>query len=151
MVKTLGLLALLALAPAPASAQPLDQVASQPLPLRDPVKELNAAEEAVERGHSADAYAARGDAKRSLGRPYEDFVADYAEAARRDPNKYGEKFRGVMEQHESELKRQVKKYGRGTPGDKDSNFLAKILFVIVLIPLLVIAGLVLLRGRSGAP
>lgn len=154
MVKGLGLLGLsalmppLALAPAPTRAQPLDQFAGQPLQSRDPVKELGAAQDAVNRGGGADAYAARGDAKRSLGRPFQDFVADYAEAARRDPKKYGEKFRGIIEQQESETKRQVKKYARGTPGEKDANFLSKILFVVALTPLVLVAGLVLIRGRA---
>ncbi|HXT01431.1 MAG TPA: hypothetical protein VN915_12195 [Elusimicrobiota bacterium] len=149
MVKALGLAALLALAGAPprASAQQA-AVGTKPLELRDPAKDLQAAEEAIARGGGADAYAARADAKRSLGRPFQEYIVDYAEAARRDPKKYGEKFRGIMEQQESETKHEVKRYKSTAAGQKDANVLTKLLFIPALAILLLIASLVLIRGRA---
>lgn len=151
MVKALGLLALLALTSAPARADASDVFTAQPLQLRDPAKELRDAENAVRHGGGADAYAARGDAKRSLGRSFEDYIKDYAEAARQDPKKYGEKFRGAVEMQESQTKREAKKFSRSaSAGDKDANVLAKIMFACALAVLVFIASIVLIRGRAGS-
>lgn len=147
-MKALGCAAWLALAAAaPALAQQAT-VETKALQLRDPRQELRKAEDAVKRGGGADAYAARADAKRSLGRPFQEYIVDYAEAARRDPKKYGEKFRGVMEQQQSETKHEVKKYKSTAAGQKDANILAKMLFVPAIAVLLFIAILVLTRGRA---
>jgi len=149
MVKALGLAALLALTAAPPAAAQQATVETKALQLRDPAQELKTAEEAVAKGGGADAYAARADAKRSLGRPFQEYVVDYAEAARQDPKKYGEKFRGILEQQESETKREVQKPRHSAAaGQKDANILAKILFFCALSVLLFIAGIVLVRGRA---
>lgn len=149
MVGALGLLALLALAPAPASAQASDVFSSQPLQLRDPVKELHDAQNAVDHGGGADAYAARADAKRSLGRPFDDYVKDYAEAARQDPKKYGEKFRGILEQQESQTKRGAPKPKfKSAAAEKDANMLAKIMLACMLVLLVFLSAMILIRGRE---
>ena len=61
---------------------------------------LDDAEIALSRGGGADAYIARGDAKHALGRPLEEVIADYAEAAKLDP-RYIEKYKGLIAQKES--------------------------------------------------
>jgi tetratricopeptide (TPR) repeat protein len=62
---------------------------------------LQDAEIALSKGGGADAYAARADAKRALGRPVDEAIADYAEAAKLDP-RYLEKWKGLIAQKESE-------------------------------------------------
>ncbi len=56
---------------------------------------------ALAKGGGADAYAARADAKRALGRPIDEAIADYAQAAKLDP-RYIEKWKGLIAQKESE-------------------------------------------------
>jgi len=150
-VKALGFAAFLALAAAAPRAAAAQQAAieTKPLQLRDPAQELSQAENAVAKGGGADAYAARADAKRSLGRPFQDYVVDYAEAARLDPKKYAEKFQGILEQQQSETKHEVKKYRHAaSAGQKDANVLAKLLFAPAFLFILFVAGLVLARGRA---
>jgi hypothetical protein len=149
VVEALGLLALLALAPAPASAQASDLLTSTPLELRDPVKDLRAAQNDVDHGGGADAYEARADAKRSLGRPFDDYVKDYAEAARQNPKKYGEKYQGILDQRRSETEKGFGKPSRAaSAGDKDANIMSKVLLAAMLTLLVFLSGTILLRGRA---
>jgi hypothetical protein len=64
---------------------------------------LRDAEIALSKGGGADAYAARADAKRALGRPVDEAIADYGEAAKLDP-RYLEKWKGLIAQKESEAR-----------------------------------------------
>jgi tetratricopeptide (TPR) repeat protein len=61
---------------------------------------LDAQDAAGALSDGADAYAARGDAKRALGRPLDEAIADYAQAAKLDP-RYIEKWKGLIAQKES--------------------------------------------------
>jgi hypothetical protein len=56
------------------------------------------AEKAVAAGGGAKAYAARADAKRALGFPPDEAIADYAVAARVDAF-YAERYEGLVAQH----------------------------------------------------
>jgi hypothetical protein len=67
----------------------------------DAVGALADAQLVVASGGGADAFAARADAKRALGSPYEEVLADYAQAAKLDP-RYIEKYNGLIAQRESE-------------------------------------------------
>ena len=58
------------------------------------------AESVVAKGGGADAFAARADAKRALGMPIEQVLADYAQAVKLDP-RYLEKYDGLVAQVES--------------------------------------------------
>jgi hypothetical protein len=62
---------------------------------------LATAAAAVAAGGGADAFAARAEAKRALGRPLAEVIDDYAQAARLDP-RYAEKYQGVIAQLQSE-------------------------------------------------
>jgi len=70
------------------------------LDAQDAAGALRDAETALSHGGGADAYIARGDAKRALGRPIDEAIADYAEAAKLDP-RYIEKYKGLVAQKES--------------------------------------------------
>jgi len=70
------------------------------LDAHDAAGALRDAETALSRGGGADAYVARGDAKRALGRPVDEVIADYAAAAKLDP-RYIEKYQGLIAQKES--------------------------------------------------
>lgn len=141
-MKTLALLLLLA-------APTRGSVASSKVRLaaEDASGALRDAELAVERGGGADAYAARADAKRALGRPYDDYIADYAQAAKLDP-RYEDKYEGVVEQMRSE--RSPAKSAGGFLVENDANILAKILGAVAVGSIIGIAALVLLRGRERA-
>ena len=78
---------------------------------------LKDAEIALSKGGGADAYAARADAKRALGRPVDEAIADYAEAAKLDP-RYIEKYNGLIAQKESEAhpKTDSRSGGKGLNG-----------------------------------
>jgi hypothetical protein len=80
------------------------------LDAHDAAGALNDAEIALTKGGGADAYAARADAKRALGRPADEAIADYAEAAKLDP-RYLEKWKGLIAQKESELHPNLKGTG----------------------------------------
>ncbi len=145
LMKTLALLLLLSAAgPAAASAGGGNPKAGYGG--EDPAAALREAETAVRRGGAADAYAARGDAKRALGRPFEEFIVDYAEAARRDPQ-YNEKYQGLVEQRRSQLNVAEKK-APAVQADHDDNALAKILGSVAVGGLILIAAVVLLLGRE---
>ncbi|HXT02188.1 MAG TPA: hypothetical protein VN915_16060 [Elusimicrobiota bacterium] len=80
-----------------ADAQSLTQNARTLLDARDAEHALADAEAAVQAGGGADAYAARAQAKIALNRPDAGLI-DYAEAARRDPARYGAKYRALQAQ-----------------------------------------------------
>jgi hypothetical protein len=131
----LKILALLALLAAPLAAEP----------------DLRAAEKAIARGGGAEAYAERAAAKRALGRPFEDYIKDYAEAARRD-QKYEERYEGVLAQHESQTNPAgAARKGREMAGEHDANALAKGLGIVAIAFVVLIAVIVLLRGRERRP
>ena len=79
---------------------------------QDAAGALADAEAALAHGGGADAYAARADAKRALGRPLAEALADYAEAAKLDP-RYIEKYNGLIAQQESEEHPNKKQTGGG--------------------------------------
>jgi hypothetical protein len=70
------------------------------LDAQDAAGALRDAETALSKGGGADAYIARGDAKRALGRPIDEVIADYAAAAKLDP-RYIEKYQGLIAQKQS--------------------------------------------------
>jgi hypothetical protein len=113
--------------------------------LSDPAQDLRAAERAISRGGGAEAYADRGAAKRALGRPFEDYIVDYAAAAKLDPQ-YRERFEGIIEQRESQIRREKKL--RGVQADHDANGLAKALGSVAIGGLVFLAALILLEGRK---
>jgi tetratricopeptide (TPR) repeat protein len=151
-MKTLAVLLLLA---APALAAPsLDPAPSTGtvesvklrLKINDPAAALAEAEAAVARTGAADAYAARADAKLAAGRPLDDVIADYREAAERDP-KYAEKYEGLIVQKKSEMNPALGRKG-GVSMPSGANGLAKVLGAAAMGLLIFIAALVLLRGRE---
>jgi hypothetical protein len=73
------------------------------------------AQTVIAEGGGADAYAARADAHRAEGAPFEQVLADYAEAAKLDP-RYLDKYNGLIAQRESERHPQKTKGGRGLNG-----------------------------------
>jgi tetratricopeptide (TPR) repeat protein len=87
------------------------------LDAHDSAGALADAETALAHGGGAEAYAARADAKRALGRPVDEAIADYAEAAKLDP-RYIEKYQGLIAQKESEAHpgSQRKTGGKGLNG-----------------------------------
>jgi hypothetical protein len=93
---------------------------------------LAVAEAAVAAGGGAGAFAARAEAKLALGRPLEEALSDYAEAARLDA-RYGEKYRDLLSRVASRPGKPGDKIKRGAGG-------ASILFVVVMTA----AGLALL-------
>ncbi|MFI5348146.1 MAG: hypothetical protein ACHQ2Z_01260 [Elusimicrobiota bacterium] len=115
------------------------------------VDELKAAladaEAAVAAGGGADAFAARAEAKRALGRPLSDAIADYAEAARLDP-RYGEKHRGLVEQLQSESRLvKTKELGEAGAGGVSMNFVRGLGAAGVL---LIAIGILYLRRKKSA-
>ena len=102
------------------------------------------AELVIAEGGGADAFAARADAHRAQGAPFEEVLADYAQAAKLDP-RYIEKYNGLIAQRESERNPKRIKGGTGLNGVPVS-FIA----VIAAASALCIAGAFLLaRGRGG--
>jgi hypothetical protein len=87
------------------------------LDAQDATGALADAETALKNGGGADAYAARGDAKRALGRPMSEVIADYAQAAKLDP-RYIERYQGLIAQGESEKHPDSKSrsWGKGLNG-----------------------------------
>jgi hypothetical protein len=96
-------------------------------------------------GGSADAFAARADAKRALGRPMGEVLADYAEAAKLDP-RYIEKLNGLIAQLKSEQHPDKRGWSKGL-GGLPIGFIA--LAGFVGIGFFVVAG-VMARKRDGA-
>jgi hypothetical protein len=85
------------------------------LDAHDAAGALADAETALARHGGADAYAARADAKRALGRPSQEVLADYAQAAKMDP-RYIEKYQGLVEQQKSEEDPEKSSKSRGVNG-----------------------------------
>jgi hypothetical protein len=153
-MKTLALLLLLAAPPRAAAqtAQPetpksgtVDSSKAH-LDAQDPAGALRDAETAVARGGGADAYAARADAKRALGRPVAEAAADYAQAAKLDP-RYAAKYEGLLEQARSEANPQTNPKKAGREQGTGINHLALVLALVMLGVLVFAAALALLRGR----
>lgn len=94
---------------------------------------LRDAELAVSKGGGAEAYAARADVERALGRPDGQAIADYAEAAKLDP-RYLEKWQGLIDQKESQIRPVQGAGGKGLNGVPigwiAGGFLAGILLVV---------------------
>jgi len=99
---------------APAATPPPGSLDSSKIRLdaHDVPGALADAELVVAKGGGADAFAARADAKRALGRPMDEVLADYAQAAKLDP-RYLEKYNGLIAQIESE---KHPKAGKGSAG-----------------------------------
>jgi hypothetical protein len=159
-MKTLALLLVLAAPPRSAAQFPSSSTAVAPAAAPktggksspkvgpdadDPAAALRDAEIAVRRGGGAGSYAARADAKRALGRPFEEFIADYAEAAKRD-SRYKEKYEGLIDQRLSQTDSMIKK--THVVQEHDPNALAKLLGAIAVGVLILIALAVLFRGRE---
>jgi hypothetical protein len=95
------------------------------LDAQDAAGALADAETALAHGGGADAYAARADAKRALGRPVEEVIADYAEAAKLNPS-YIEKYQGLIAQENSEEHPGKKPRGTGPKGVPLAGLLAAV-------------------------
>ena len=147
-MKTLALFAALA-ACSPAAAQsPKDGTVDGSkirLDAQDPAGALRDAETAVARGGGADAYAARADAKRALGRPVAEAAADYAQAAKLDP-RYTAKYQGILEQARSEAHPQTDPKKAGKTQGSGFNHLSLVMGAVMLGGLVFAASLALLRG-----
>ena len=114
---------------------------------QDAAGALRDAEIALQHGGGADAYAARGDAKRALGRPVEEAIADYAEAAKLDP-RYIEKYKGLIAQKQSGTHPDTENTGgKGLNGVPIAEIAAAAIVGIVLL----LAALKLLRKREQHP
>lgn len=106
---------------------------------------LNDAEQVLTKGGSADAYAARGDARRALGRPFEEVLSDYQQAATLDP-RYIEKYKGLLAQAESE---------RHPKGGKDAKQglmgipMGYIMGAGLAGGLLIVGGIIMAKRREG--
>ncbi|MFI5363209.1 MAG: hypothetical protein ACHQ49_14680 [Elusimicrobiota bacterium] len=114
---------------------------------QDAAGALRDAETNLQNGGGADAYAARADAKRALGRPIEEAIADYAEAAKLDP-RYIEKWKGLIAQKQSETHPDLK--GQGGKG-LNGVPIGEIGTAAVVGVLLLIASVKLLRKREEHP
>src|SRR5208282_6051572 len=111
--RQMKLLALLILLASPALGASTDAVQSPTpdpgslqssrirLDAHDAAGALADAETVLAHGGGADAFAARADAKRALGRPINEVIADYAEATKLDP-RYIEKYKGLIAQRDAE-------------------------------------------------
>jgi tetratricopeptide (TPR) repeat protein len=135
----------------------VEQVASPPpgsldsskirLDAQDAPGALADAEIALSKGGGADAYAARGDAKRALGRPVDEAIADYAEAAKLDP-RYIERWKGLIAQKASEahpdLKTGASKGLNGVP-------VATIATAAIVGVMLIAAAVAMLQKRAEHP
>lgn len=117
-----------------ADAATLAQNAKTLLDAGDLKTALADAEAAVAAGGGAEAFARRAEAKLALGRPLDEALSDYAEAARLDP-RYEEKYRGILDQFQSESR-------RGKPKDARNEGAGGVSMLFVLG--LAAAGLVLL-------
>jgi hypothetical protein len=114
---------------------------------QDAAGALRDAETNLQHGGGADAYAARGDAKRALGRPVDEAIADYAEAAKLDP-RYIEKWKGLIAQKQSEAHPDLK----GTGGKGLNGVpIAEIATAAVVGVMLLVAAVKLLSKREEHP
>jgi hypothetical protein len=117
------------------------------LDAHDAAGALNDAEIALKKGGGADAYAARADAKRALGRPIDEAIADYAEAAKLDP-RYTEKWKGLIAQKESALHPDLKGAGgKGMNGVPIAGIAAAAIAGVLLFG----AAVAMLRARAQHP
>jgi hypothetical protein len=117
------------------------------LDAQDAAGALADAEIALQKGGGADAYAARADAKRALGRPVDEAIADYAEAAKLDP-RYIEKWKGLIAQKESEAHPDLKEGGgKGLNGVPVSM----IATAAIVGGMLLFAAFKMLRARAAHP
>ena len=117
------------------------------LDAQDAAGALADAELALAHGGGADAYAARADAKRALGRPIGEVIADYDEAAKLDP-RYIEKYKGLIAQKESEEHTSRQAKSAGTSKGVNGLPIAEVLGTATVGGVLIVAGLVLVRGRD---
>jgi hypothetical protein len=120
------------------------------LDAHDDAGALADAETALANGGGADAYAARADAKRALGQPMDEVIADYAQAAKLDP-RYIEKYKGLIAQKESEDHPSHQAKSAGTGKGVNGLPIAEVLGTAAVGGLLIVAGLVLVRGRNDHP
>ena len=104
------------------------------------------AEAVLAKGGGADAYIARADAKRALGRPMEEVLADYSQAAKLDP-RYLEKYNGLITQIESEKHPQKTTGGSGLGGVPVGFVLLGMVVGIICIT----GGVMLTRERGEKP
>ena len=157
-------LALLLLLASPSFAASTGTAAAQPatpppgtldsskirLDAQDAAGALADAETALAHGGGADAFAARADAKRALGRSMDEVIADYAAAAELDP-RYIEKYKGLIAQKESEEHPSAKAKSGGTGKGVNGLPIAEVLGTAAVGGLLIVAAMVLVRGRDKAP
>lgn len=104
------------------------------------------AEAVVAKTGSAEAYAARADARRAEGLPMEGVLSDLAQAARLDP-RYIEKYQGLIAQNESE-KNPKRDAGDSGMGGVPVFFLG---LAAVLGIGCVVVGTLIARSRRGKP
>lgn len=110
----------------------------------DAVGALADAEDIVARRGGASTYVARANAKRALGRPLEESIADYREAARLDP-KYKEKYDGLVAQRESQVNPEKPKT-HGIEMTNASDFASRILILLGTLFLTVVVAIAMIRG-----
>ena len=136
-------------APAQAAALPAGTIESARIRLQahDAAGALADAETALAKKADADAYATRGAAKLAVGRPMDEVIADYEEASKRDP-RYLEKYEGLVVQRDSERNPKSKARTGGMEIDPGVNRLAQALGFIMAGGLILVAALVLIRGRE---
>lgn len=130
---------------AAAEAETLTQNSQVLLDARDRKTALADAEAAVSAGGGADAYAARAEAKLALSRP-DDALIDYAEAARRDPARYGEKYRALLAQLQPKRGESKNAAARGVAGISMKIVLGLAAAGVALI----VFGLTFLRRKRNA-
>jgi tetratricopeptide (TPR) repeat protein len=116
------------------------------LDAQDAAGALRDAETALNNGGGADAYAARGDAKRALGRPLDQVIADYAEAAKLDP-RYIEKYKGLIAQQQSESNPKATAGGKGLNGVPVSVMATAVVVGVMLL----VAAVKLIAKRESRP
>ena len=133
-------------APAPTPAPGSVDSSQIRLEAGDAAGALADAELVIASGGGADAFDARADAKRALGGPYEEVLADHAQAAKLDP-RYIIKHRGFIAQHASEVHPAHKMGATGLNGVP----MRFIVGICVLGALSIIAGVVTMLRRRAKP
>jgi hypothetical protein len=93
-------------------ADTLAQNSGRLLDAQDKKTALNQAEAAVQAGGGPEAYAARADAELALSKP-DDALIDYAEAARRDPGRYGAKYAALKDRLQPKTDKRAKRAALG--------------------------------------
>jgi hypothetical protein len=115
--------------------------------VRDRKAALADAEAAVQAGGGADAFAARAEAKLALSRP-DDALIDYAEAARRDPARYGKRYQDLLARLQPR-----QETGKGKNAASSGVAGVSIVFIVALGgagAALVLFGLLFLRRKKSA-